>query len=113
MRDVEASVWVPYTDNGKPQALETMYLDQFADSALDVPLRLQYEQPSNERSVYKCLCELSELVHESLYLLHSPGKCLTAQDLLGVYTRYLNWYNGQPEVLRLGHNSTPAVLFTQ
>ncbi|KAL5610949.1 hypothetical protein FOBRF1_007066 [Fusarium oxysporum] len=75
------------------------------------PLQLQYEQPSNERSVYKCLCELSELVHKSLYLLHSPRKSLTAQGLLGIYTEYLDWYNGVPEVLRLGHNFTPGVLF--
>ncbi|KAI7759094.1 hypothetical protein LZL87_013947 [Fusarium oxysporum] len=92
IRDIEASVWVPYTDDG-------------------APLQLQYEQPSNERSVYKCLCELSELVHESLYLLHSPRKPLTAQALLGIYTGYLDWYNGVPEALRLGHNFTPAVLF--
>jgi hypothetical protein len=63
--------------------------------------------------VYKCLCELSELVHKSLYLLHSPGKPLTAQGLLDIYTEYLDWYNGVPEVLRLGHNFTPAVLFVQ
>ncbi|KAF6515275.1 hypothetical protein HZS61_005181 [Fusarium oxysporum f. sp. conglutinans] len=63
VRDVEASVWVPYTDD-------------------DAPLQLQYEQPSNERS-----------------------------GLLGIYTEYLDWYNGVPEVLRLGHNFTPAVLF--
>ncbi|RKK64716.1 hypothetical protein BFJ69_g16586 [Fusarium oxysporum] len=92
VRDVEASVWVPYTDD-------------------DAPLQLQYEQLSNERSVYKCLCELSELVHESIYLLHSPRKSLTAHGLLGMYTEYLDWYNGVPEVLRLGHNFTPAVLF--
>ncbi|KAL5585841.1 hypothetical protein FOVSG1_013533 [Fusarium oxysporum f. sp. vasinfectum] len=92
VRDVEVSVWVPYTDD-------------------DAPLQLQYEQLSNERLVYKCLCELSELVHESIYLLHSPRKSLTANGLLRIYTEYLDWYNGVPEVLRLGHNSTPAVLF--
>ncbi|WKT49450.1 hypothetical protein QSH57_014380 [Fusarium oxysporum f. sp. vasinfectum] len=90
--DVEASVWVPYTGDG-------------------APLQLQYEQPSNERSVYKCLCELSERVHKSLYLLHSPRKSLTAHGLLCIYTEYLEWYNGVPEVLRLGHDFTPAVLF--
>ncbi|KAF5239891.1 hypothetical protein FANTH_9773 [Fusarium anthophilum] len=71
VRDVEASVWVPYIDD-------------------DAPLQLQYEQPSNERSVYRCL----------------------SQGLLGIYTEYLDWYNGVPEALRLGHNFTPAVLFT-
>ncbi|KAJ0279367.1 hypothetical protein COL940_006777 [Colletotrichum noveboracense] len=36
---------------------------------------------------------------------------LTSRDLLGIYTQYLNWYDRIPEVLRLGHNFTPAVLF--
>ncbi|CAH0018245.1 unnamed protein product [Clonostachys rhizophaga] len=90
--DIEASFWVPYTDNG-------------------APLQRSCEQPSNVRSVYKCFCELSELVHRSLYVLHSPGKPLTARELLAIYTQYLNWYDRIPEVLRLGHNFTPAVLF--
>ncbi|RCI16526.1 hypothetical protein L249_1685 [Ophiocordyceps polyrhachis-furcata BCC 54312] len=90
--DIEASLWVPYTDDG-------------------APLQRSYEQPSNVRSVYKCFCELSELVHRSLYLLHSPGKPLAARDLLSIYTQFLSWYDQVPEVLRLGHNFTPAVLF--
>ncbi|KAI0886400.1 fungal-specific transcription factor domain-containing protein [Annulohypoxylon maeteangense] len=90
--DIEASLWVPYTDDG-------------------APLQRSCEQPSNVRSVYKCFCELSELVHQSLYVLHSPGKPVTSRDLLAIYTQYLNWYDRIPEVLRLGHNFTPAVLF--
>ncbi|KAI1102430.1 nitrogen assimilation transcription factor nirA [Jackrogersella minutella] len=90
--DIEASLWVSYTDDG-------------------APLQRSCEQPSNVRSVYKCFCELSELVHQSLYVLHSPGKPVTSRDLLAIYTQYLNWYDGIPEVLRLGHNFTPAVLF--
>ncbi|KAF4987847.1 hypothetical protein FGRMN_10124 [Fusarium graminum] len=90
--DIEASLWVPYTDDG-------------------APLQRSCQQPSNVRSVYKCFCELSELVHQSLYILHSPGKPLTARELLSMYTQYLNWYDRIPEVLRLGHNFTPAVLF--
>ncbi|KAI8631629.1 hypothetical protein F5Y19DRAFT_400275 [Xylariaceae sp. FL1651] len=89
---IEASLWVPYTDDG-------------------APLQRSCEQPSNVRSVYKCFCELSELVHQSLYVLHSPGRPLTSRDLLSIYTQYLNWYDSIPEVLRLGHNFTPAVLF--
>lgn len=77
------------------------------------PLHQSCEQPSNVRSVYKCFCELSELVHQSLYILHSPGRPLTSRDLLKKYTQYLNWYDRIPEVLRLGHNFTPAVLFAQ
>jgi hypothetical protein len=78
---------------------------------LGAPLQRSSEQPSNVRSVYKCFCELSELVHQSLYVLHSPGKPVTSRDLLNIYTQYLNWYDRIPEVLRLGHNFTPAVLF--
>lgn len=78
-----------------------------------LPLQKSCEQPSNVRSVYKCFCELSELVHQSLYILHSPGRPLTSRDLLKIYTQYLNWYDKIPEVLRLGHNFTPAVLFAQ
>lgn len=92
MPDIEASFWVPYTDDG-------------------APLQRSCEQPSNVRSVYKCFCELSELVHESLYILHSPGRLLTSRDLINIYTDFLNWYDNIPEVLRLGHNFTPAVLF--
>ncbi|KAI1765794.1 fungal-specific transcription factor domain-containing protein [Hypoxylon sp. FL1150] len=90
--DIEASLWIPYTDDG-------------------APLQRSCEQPSNVRSVYKCFCELSELVHQSSYVLHSPGKPVTSRDLLSIYTQYLNWYDRIPEVLRLGHNFTPAVLF--
>ena len=78
-----------------------------------VPLQRSCEQPSNVRSVYKCFCELSELVHQSLYILHSPGRPLTSRDLLGIYTQYLDWYDRIPVVLRLGHNFTPAVLIAQ
>ncbi|KAI1857240.1 uncharacterized protein JN550_013375 [Neoarthrinium moseri] len=47
--------------------------------------------------------ELSELVQQSLYVLHSPGKSITRRELLNIYTQYLNWYDRTPEVLRLGH----------
>ncbi|KAI0476279.1 fungal-specific transcription factor domain-containing protein [Xylariaceae sp. FL0804] len=90
--DIEASLWVPYTDDG-------------------APMHRSCEQPSNVRSVYKYFCELSELVHQSSYVLHSPGKPVTSRDLLHIYTQYLDWYDRIPEVLRLGHNFTPAVLF--
>ncbi|KAH8648570.1 fungal-specific transcription factor domain-containing protein [Xylariales sp. PMI_506] len=95
--DIEASLWIPYTDDGS--------------NRLGAPLQRSCEQPSNVRSVYRCFCELSELVHQSLYVLHSPGRPVTSRDLLNIYTQYLNWYDSIPEVLRLGQNFTPAVLF--
>ncbi len=112
--DIEASLWVPYTDDGKPPTdRRRRGRDGSLTPSPGAPLQRSCEQPSNVRSVYKCFCELSELVHESLYILHSPGKPLTARDLLSIYTQYLNWYDRIPEVLRLGHNFTPAVLFAQ
>lgn len=64
------------------------------------------------QSICKYFYELSELVHQSLYVLHSPEKPLTSRDLLNIYTQHLDWYDRIPEVLRLGHNFTPAILFT-
>ncbi|RFU76407.1 nitrogen assimilation transcription factor nira [Trichoderma arundinaceum] len=113
--DIEASLWVPYTDDGEDRTT-TFGVDSEGlptNISEGAPLQRSCEQPSNVRSVYKCFCELSELVHESLYVLHSPGRPLTARDLLNIYTKYLNWYDRIPEVLRLGHNFTPAVLFAQ
>ncbi|KAI9163724.1 Nitrogen assimilation transcription factor nit-4 [Paramyrothecium foliicola] len=109
--DIEASLWVPYTDDGEPPQSKLGPLVEIDVKYPGAPLQRSCEQPSNVRSVYKCFCELSELVHQSLYILHSPGKPLTARDLLSIYTQYLNWYDRIPEVLRLGHNFTPAVLF--
>lgn len=77
------------------------------------PFQRSCEQPSNVRSVYKCFCELSELVHDSLYILHTPGRPLTAYDLLDIYTQFMDWYDSVPVALRLGQNFTPAVLFAQ
>lgn len=111
MPDIEASFWIPYTDDGTP--LFNLMASRPADESTGAPLQRSCEQPSNVRSVYKCFCELSELVHESLYILHSPGRPLSSRDLINIYTDFLNWYDNIPEVLRLGHNFTPAVLFAQ
>jgi len=115
MPDIEASFWVPYTDDGTladGPGRKEMNL-AYAGSGIGAPLQRSCEQPSNVRSVYKCFCELSELVHEALYILHTPGRLLTSRDLINIYTDFLNWYDNIPEVLRLGHNFTPAVLFAQ
>ncbi|TVY34716.1 Nitrogen assimilation transcription factor [Lachnellula occidentalis] len=90
--EVEASDWVPYTDDG-------------------APFERSCTQPSNIRSVYKTFCELSEIVHQTMYTLYTPGSPVTGKKLLDVYTKYLNWYESIPTALRLGQNFTPAVLF--
>ncbi|KAL2062109.1 hypothetical protein VTL71DRAFT_6375 [Oculimacula yallundae] len=89
---IEVTAWVPYTDDG-------------------APLETACTQPSNVRSVYKTFCELSEIVHKSLYVLYTPGKPVTSKSLNDVYTEYIRWYSEIPEALRLGQNFTPAVLF--
>lgn len=113
--DIEASLWIPYTDDGEGISPRGPAIGESLNSQVTglAPLDLPYEQPSNVRSVYKCFCELSELVHQSLYILHSPGKPLTAPDLQAIYKRYLVWYKHIPEVLKFGKNYTPAVLFAQ
>lgn len=111
MPDVEASVWIPYTDDGNDPS--PVCEDGPAHTRIGAPFQRSCEQPSNVRSVYKCFCELSALVHDSLYKLHTPGRPLRGQDLLKIYTEFLDWYDSIPEVLRLGQNFTPAVLFAQ
>lgn len=64
-------------------------------------------------TVFKCSCELSELIHETLYLLLSPTHPPMGKEVLKMYTKYLSWYDLLPEFFRLGHNSTPAVMFAQ
>ncbi|RQM07145.1 hypothetical protein DH86_00003497, partial [Scytalidium sp. 3C] len=90
---IEAASWIPYTDDEKPG-------EQY-----------NTQQPSNVRSVYKTFCELSEIVHQSLYSYYTPGRYVTSQTLLRIYRRYLDWYDQIPNSLRLGQNFTPAVLF--
>lgn len=86
--------WVPYTGRGTP-----------VDTSL--------AQKSNVRSVYRALCDLFEIIHRSLYVLYSSGRPLASNDIVDIYTEYLLWYSALPIVLRLGENSTPAVIFTQ
>jgi hypothetical protein len=111
VEDIEKRSWVPYADNGNihrpPPNTKGL------TSGGGVPLERDFIQPSNVHSVYKAFCELSEIVHKSLYVLYTPGNHCTSKSLVGVYTIYLHWYDGIPEVLRLGQNSTPSVLFVQ
>ena len=92
--EVEEEQWMRYTDEG------------LASEKVAV-------QPSNIRAVYKCFSELSELIHDGLALFHATGNFPQSVDVLAVYKKYLEWYEGLPDQLRLGLNSTPTVLFTQ
>lgn len=108
---VEASPWIPYTDDG--DGLSNALWQQQLTGDPGAPLERNCTQPSNVRSVYKCFCELSEIVHQALYLFYTPGVYVTRKSLINVYTKYLRWYDSIPEALRLGRNFTPSVLFAQ
>jgi hypothetical protein len=92
--DKEDREWIPYTDDG-------------------MPLERNCTQPGNLRTVYNTFCKLSEIVHETMFVLYKPESRLTSRTILAVYTKYLDWYNSLPDILRLGKNFTPTVLFTQ
>lgn len=92
--EVEEEQWISYTDDG-PASERTA------------------SQPSNIRAVYKSFSELSELVHDSLVIVHSKDSFPQGASVLAIYKRYLEWYERLPVQLRLGLNSTPTVLFTQ
>ncbi len=79
-----------------------------SDANLQLPVQL-----SNVRSVYQCFCALNEAIHRSLYALSAPDTSLTLAKVLQIYRRHLHWYDQLPGNMRLGHNSTPAVLFMQ
>jgi hypothetical protein len=91
---MEDQEWVPYTDDG-------------------VPLERNCSQPGNLRSVYTSFCELSEVVHDTMFELYQPQGQLSSRTILLAYTKYLDWYSSLPDALRLGQNFTPTVLFTQ
>lgn len=91
---IEESEWLPYTDDG-------------------VPFHRSVAQPSNVRSVFKCFADLAEVVHRAIYTVYTPGRTVTSAEVVAAYYRYLKWYNSLTEVLRLGTNFTPAVLFAQ
>jgi hypothetical protein len=90
----ELREWIPYAGDQIPQGLDL-------------------RQPSNVRAVYKSLCELSTIIHSALYVMYSDTDSLTSRGILDRYTRMLGWYSSLPEMLRLGENSTPSVLFVQ
>jgi hypothetical protein len=90
----ELREWIPYAGDQIPQGLDL-------------------RQPSNVRAVYRSLCELSTIIHHILYVMYADANSLMSRDILDRYTQLLGWYDSLPEVLRLGDNSTPSVLFVQ
>ena len=90
----EIGAWIPYVGNQIPEGLDL-------------------RQPSNVRAVYRSLCELSTIIHNILYVVYADADPFPSRDILDRYTRMLGWYGSLPEVLRLGKNSTPSILFVQ
>src|SRR4051794_11927176 len=57
---IEASPWIPYTDDGDGLPGELWHKQ--LTGRIGAPLERNCIQPSNVRSVYKTFCELSEIV---------------------------------------------------
>jgi hypothetical protein len=94
VESIESSPWAPYRDEGIEQ-----------DRGL--------EERSNVRTIHRCLCELSEIIHDSLYVLYTPGENLSSTSLLEVYAHHLAWKGSLPEPCHLDANPIPAVLHLQ
>jgi hypothetical protein len=94
IESIENSPWAPYRDDGIEQ-------------------ERSFEEPSNVGAIHRCLCELSEVIHDSLYALYSPGGTLSSATLLEVYAHYLAWKGSIPEPCHLVATPMPAVLHLQ
>jgi hypothetical protein len=90
IENIEKNPWIPYRDDGNTQDRN-------------------FEQPSNIRAVHRYLCELSEIIHDSLYELYTPGGNLSSTSLLEVYSYHLAWKGSLPEPCHLGAAPMPAV----
>lgn len=94
IESIENNTWVPYRADGNAQ-------------------ESNFEQPSNIRTIHRYLCELSEITHDSLYGLYTPGGNLSSTSLLEIYSHHLAWKGSLPEPCHLGTAPKPAVLFLQ
>lgn len=115
-KDIDALGWLAYKSGSKFSGgcifqKEFAILTPTRNSDIDHKQHV-FSQPSNLQSVFVMFCDLSLLVHKSLYVMYA-GKAATAASLLTTYTQYLEWYDHMPHTLKLGENSTPAVLFAQ
>jgi hypothetical protein len=97
----------------EPTAFDVDELMEWIPHTGDIAQKLDLRQPSNVHAVYKSLCELSTIIHSTLYVTYADTDPVHSRDILDLYTRILGWYSSLPEVLRLGENSTPSVLFVQ
>jgi hypothetical protein len=98
----------------EPTAFDRDELREWIPYAGDqIPHGLDLRQPSNIRAMHRSLCELSTIIHSTLYVMYTGTDSLTSREILDRYTRMLDWYSSLPEMLRLGENSTPSVLFIQ
>jgi hypothetical protein len=95
MDEIEKEQWTQYTDAGTG------------------PEDRSLPQESNLRLVFAAFSDLSEIIHGTIMLLYSKEQSLNGATLVSIYLQYLQWYDGLPDCLRLGTNSTPVVLFAQ
>ena len=87
----EAEEWAPYTDSGKEDP--------------------KGRSPRDDGQVFKCFCELSLIVNDTLSMLHTAGRTPSGQEVWDSYTQYLDWYGSLPDSLRRGKTFAPCALF--
>ena len=77
VQEEEDRLWVPYTDNGMFSlvlALWSFPVELTRYMILGLELEHSCEQPSHITTVYNCFCELSKIVHGSLYRVHCAAR---------------------------------------
>ncbi|POS83075.1 hypothetical protein EPUL_004409 [Erysiphe pulchra] len=96
----------------KPRMVEEKGSTDWSQFSKDAKSKFVSSQASNDWNVFVTFCDLSEIIHRSLYILYSPREIVTSFKLIACYTEYLHWYDSNPTKIRLGQIFTPAILFS-
>ncbi|POS83322.1 hypothetical protein EPUL_004722 [Erysiphe pulchra] len=98
----------------KPRIVQKEGSTDWSQFCKDDPAKseLVSSQASNDWNVFVIFCDLSDIIHRSLYILNSPREKVTSFRLLACYTEFLHWYDSNPTKMRLGQVFTPAILFS-
>lgn len=101
-------IWIPYVDEGM-LASRLLIIANF----LGALATHSCIQPARIPAVFSCYCQLSELIHRASCRQSLPVDESRAEYIVQTYAIYLSWYDSAPELLQVGKESTPSVLFLQ
>ena len=63
--------------------------------------------------ISRSIFELTELTYTCLSEIYEDKQPMTGHDMLGVYTKYLKWYESAFGALHEGGACTPSIIFLQ